>query len=309
MKSEILCSRNDADVMSSGETILIKLIISIRPQQWYKNLILFISIIFSLNILNLGMWFKVILAFVIFCMLSGSEYLFNDIIDRERDRNHPTKHKRPIASGELKLIPALLFGVVMIIGAGSLSYLINMRFLAISIIYLLLIMIYSLALKEIIIVDLLVISIGFVIRAIAGAIAINVLISPWLIICTFLLALFLALGKRRHEIILLGIEAKNHRKTLEEYSAEILDQMLSITTGALIVSYSMYTFLTNNYYMMITIPIVVYSIFRYVFLIHKKDLGGEPEMLFKDEGMLISMFLWGILVIGALYATDLAMKI
>ncbi len=272
-----------------------------RPQQWYKNLILFASIIFSLNILNVEMWFTVIFAFIIFCMLSGSEYIINDIIDIESDRKHPVKCKRPLASGKLKRTYTLVFAAMLIIGAVTGSYLINIPFLIISISYLLLILFYSLYLKHLIIVDLLVISIGFVMRAIAGGIAINVRISPWLIVCTFLLALFLALGKRRHELNLLGNNAGNHRKNLAEYSNEMLDQMISITTGALIISYSLYTFFVENYFMMLTIPVIIYGLFRYLFLIHSKNYGGEPEMLFKDKGMLLCMILWGILAVGVLY--------
>nr|QNO53736.1 hypothetical protein ONPGGGGH_00035 [Methanosarcinales archaeon ANME-1 ERB6] len=181
------------------------------------------------------------------------------------------------------------------------AYVINKSFFVISISYLLLILLYSLVLKYIIIVDLLVISVGFVIRAIAGCLAISVLTSPWLIICAFLLALFLALGKRRHELILLGEEAKTHRKILDDYSTEMLDQMITTTTGALIVSYSLYTFFVDNIYMMLTIPFAVYGLFRYLFLVHAKNFGGETEMIFKDKGMLLSMVLWAVLVVLILY--------
>ncbi|MGB7001846.1 MAG: hypothetical protein WBE22_07530 [Halobacteriota archaeon] len=156
-------------------------------------------------------------------------------------------------------------------------------------------------LKYLIIVDLLVISVGFVIRAVAGCLAVSVFISPWLIICAFLLALFLALGKRRHELVLLGKEAKGHRKILEEYSTEMIDQMISIISGALIISYSLYTFLADNYYMMLTIPFAVYGLFRYLFLVHTKNFGGETEMIFRDRGMVLCMGLWVVLVVVILY--------
>ena len=286
------------------------LVISMRPKQWYKNLILFVGIVFSLNLLNLQMWLNVIAAFAIFCMLSGSEYIINDIIDIEKDRKHPTKRKRPIASGKLKKSHALLFALVMIICAEEGAYVINKSFFVISISYLLLILLYSLVLKYLIIVDLLVISVGFVIRAVAGCLAVNVFISPWLIICAFLLALFLALGKRRHELILLGEEAKGHRKILEEYSTEMLDQMICITSGALIISYSLYTFLADNSYMMLTIPFAIYGLFRYLFLVHAKNFGGETEMIFKDKGMLLSMILWAVLVVVILYGVpDVAVRV
>lgn len=274
---------------------------TIRPKQWYKNLLIFVGIVFSMNILNLQMWINAILAFIFFCMLSGSEYIINDILDIEKDRKHPTKCKRPIASGELKKPHALLFASILIISAVWGSHLINTQFLIISLTYLLLILAYSLFLKQLIIVDLLVISVGFVIRAIAGCLAIDVLISPWLIICTLLLALFLALGKRRHELLLLGEEAIYHRKTLQEYSTEMLDQMISIITGALLISYSMYTFLVDNHYMMSTIPFVIYGLFRYLFLVHARNFGGEAGLLFKDKGMLINMVLWVVSIILILY--------
>lgn len=270
---------------------------TLRLKQWYKNLLLFAGIIFSVNILNFQMWLTVLSAFIIFCMLSGSEYIINDIIDIESDRKHPTKRKRPIASGDLKKSPAFLFASILVICAGVGAYLINIPFLCISIVYLLLILSYSLFLKQLIIVDILVISIGFVIRAVAGCLAIDVFISPWLIICTFLLALFLALSKRRHELVLLGEEAKGHRKILDMYSTEMLDQMISITSGALIISYSLYTFLADNKYMMLTIPFAIYGLFRYLFLVHSKNIGGEAEMIFRDRGMVMCMVLWAVLVV------------
>ena len=278
-----------------------ELLITMRPHQWYKNLVLFVSIIFSLNIQNLQMWSIATSAFFIFCLISGGEYIINDIIDREKDRNHPKKQKRPIASGMLKLNHALLFAIILIIGGLIASYFINIQFMILSISYILLILLYSLILKHIIIVDMLVISIGFVIRAIAGGVAINVFVSPWLIVCTFLVALFLAIAKRRHEVVLLGDEGKNHRKILSDYSTMVLDQMMSIATAALIISYSMYTFLSNNYYMMLTIPFAIYGIFRYLLLVHLSNFGGEAEMLFKDRGMQICIALWGVTAIGVLY--------
>lgn len=281
--------------------MLKELLITMRPHQWYKNLVLFVSIIFSLNIQNLQMWSTAISAFFIFCLISGGEYIINDIIDREKDRNHPKKQKRPIASGMLKLNHALLFAIILIIGGLIASYFINIQFMILSLSYILLILLYSLILKHIIIVDMLVISIGFVIRAIAGGVAINVFVSPWLIVCTFLVALFLAIAKRRHEVVLLGDEGKNHRKILSDYSTMVLDQMMGIATATLIISYSMYTFLSNNYYMMLTIPFAIYGIFRYLLLVHLSDFGGEAEMLFKDRGMQICIALWGVTAIGVLY--------
>ncbi len=282
--------------------MLKNLIISIRPRQWYKNILIFVGIVFSLNLLNASMWIDVILAFIYFCMLSAGEYLINDILDVERDRKHPVKSQRPIASGRLKASHAILFAVILFAVALLGSYLtINTNFLVISASYLLLILLYSLILKHLVIADVLVIAIGFVIRAIAGCLAISVLISPWLIVCTFLLALFLAFGKRRSELVVLGDEAEAHRASLSGYSAAMLDQLTGITTGATIVSYMMYTFFVDGYYMMLTAPSIVYGLFRYVFLVHQKNFGGEPETMFKDKPMLINLAIWALLVVVILY--------
>ena len=283
--------------------MLKELIISIRPKQWYKNFVIFVCIIFSLNFFNFTMWRDLIFAFVIFCMLSGSEYIVNDILDLEKDKKHPRKRKRPIASGKLSVYHGLAFAVLLDIGALIGAYFINIPFLLLSLLYLFLLLFYSLYLKHFLFVDILVISLGFVIRAVAGCLVITVVISPWLIICAFLIALFLALGKRRHELVLLGDKAKKHRKILSGYSIQMLDQMISIITASLIMSYSLYTFLYTNPnlegtpFMMLTIPFVIYGLFRYQFLIHSANLGGEPEMLFKDKGMLINMALWTLLVV------------
>nr|WP_319373248.1 decaprenyl-phosphate phosphoribosyltransferase [uncultured Methanobacterium sp.] len=278
-----------------------EILISMRPKQWYKNLVIFIGIIFSINLLNLNLWIDVIAAFTIFCILSGCIYILNDILDLEKDNNHPKKKNRPLASGRLKVSHALTFAIILICVALTGAYLLNLQFFMVSVAFFILMLVYSFFLKEIIIVDIMVISIGFVLRAMAGALAIGVYVSPWLIICAFLLALFLALGKRRHELVLLKENASNHRKILGEYSTEMLDQMINITTSALIMSYSLYTFFSGNIYIMITIPFAFYGLFRYIFLVHARNMGGEPEMIFKDKGMVISIVLWVIVVVCVLY--------
>lgn len=274
---------------------------SMRPKQWYKNLVLFIGILFSSNILNLNLLVDSVVAFFVFCLLSGSIYLINDILDIEKDKNHPKKRNRPIPSGTLKVSHTIFFIVLFLTISFMVAYWINQYFFAISLFFIILLFSYSLWLKNIIIVDILVISSGFVIRAVAGALAISVFVSPWLIICAFLLALFLALGKRRHELTLLGDEAKNHRKILEGYSTQMLDQMITITTSSLIMSYSLYTFFVGNLYMMITIPFAFYGLFKYLFLVHSKNLGGEPELIFKDKGMILSMIFWVMIVFIVVY--------
>ena len=261
-----------------------ELIISMRPRQWYKNLVIFVGIIFSFNLLNLNLWIDAIGAFAVFCALSGSIYILNDIIDIEKDKNHPQKKRRPIASKRLNPNYALAFAAIFIILALFVAYLINILFFISALTFFMLI-----------------ISTGFVIRAISGCLAIDVLVSPWLIICAFLLSLFLAIGKRRHELVLLGSDAGNHRKILNGYSTEMLDQMINITTSALIMSYSLYTFFTGKIFIMLTIPFAFYGLFRYIYLVHKENFGGEPEMLFKDRGMLFSIILWVLLAVFVLY--------
>ena len=277
------------------------IIISIRPYQWYKNLVLFTGIFFSANVHNLHMLIIVLFSFIIFCILSGSEYIINDIMDKKRDAIHPLKCNRPIASGKLRVSHALIFAIIMLGMALVGAYLINIQFLGVSLAYFLLIILYSLFLKHIAIIDVLTISSGFVLRAIAGCLAIKVSVSPWLIICAFLVALFLALGKRRHELILMENSASSHRKVLDGFSSEMLDKMMTIVTSVLIMSYSLYTFLTNNTGMMVTLPIIIYGIFRYIFLVHFKNVGGEPELLFKDKEMLICMALWVTSIAVMLY--------
>ena len=287
--------------MQLSDKMLKDILVSMRPKQWYKNLVIFIGIIFSINLLNLNLWIDVIAAFTIFCILSGCIYILNDILDLEKDNNHPKKKNRPLASGRLKVSPALTCAIILICIALTGAYLLNLQFFMVSVAFFILMLVYSFFLKEIIIVDIMVISIGFVLRAMAGALAIGVYVSPWLIICAFLLALFLALGKRRHELVLLKENASNHRKILGEYSTDMLDQMINITTSALIMSYSLYTFFSGNIYIMITIPFAFYGLFRYIFLVHARNMGGEPEMIFKDKGMVISIVLWVTVVVCVLY--------
>ena len=277
------------------------IIMSMRPKQWYKNFVLFAGIIYSVNLFHIYMWITVFFSFIIFCMLSGSEYIINDIMDKERDRIHPKKCNRPIASGKLRISHALIFVAFMLSAALVGAYLINTQFLEISLAYFILIIFYSSFLKHIAIVDVLTISVGFVQRAIAGCVAIRVSVSSWLIICAFLVALFLALGKRRHELILLENGATSHRKVLNDFSTEMLEKMTTITTSTLIMSYSLYTFLTSNTWMMLTIPIIIYGIFRYILLVHSTNVGGEPEILFKDLGMLTCIILWAVSTVGIIY--------
>ncbi len=280
------------------------LIISMRPQQWYKNVIIFIGLVFSYNLLNTKMYVPVIAAFIIFCLLSGSVYILNDIKDIEKDRIHPKKKLRPIASGELSIKVALPFSIIAIPVLVYFSFSLNFWFGAIATLYLIQNILYTFALKDIPIVDILVVAFGFVLRAVAGAVVISVDVSPWLIICTFLLAILLAAGKRRHEVMVLDDAAK-HRKSASNYSVEFLEQILNVTTSSLLVSYLLYTFFTGNYSMMLTIPFAFYGVFRYLQLVHVKNFGDNPELVLKDLPSIVNMILWSLTAIIALYVVKL----
>jgi len=225
--------------------------------------------------------------------------LINDIFDRERDQKHPVKSQRPIASGQLKVSHAFLLASLLIVLALVGTYLtVNLNFLIISASYVLLVLLYTFIFKHLVIVDILVVSSGFVVRSVAGCLAINVFISPWLIICTFLLALFLALEKRWHELVILSDDAETHRPTFSEYSTKMLEQLIGIITGVTIVSYLMYTTLAGNYAMVVTAPFAIYGLFRYLYLVHQKGLRAEPEIVLKDKAILINLGVWGLLVIS-----------
>ena len=277
------------------------LIRATRPKQWYKNTLVFVGIVFSMKLFDLSLLLQVVYVFLIFCALSGSEYLINDILDVENDRKHPVKRKRPLASGELKTAHAIAFSVILPIIALAGAYFINLQFFGICVLFLLWNLAYSFWLKHIILLDAMVISMNFVIRAVAGCLAIAVPISPWIIVCSFLLALLLVFGKRRHELMLLGNDATTYRKTLVTYSFGMLDQMTIIVTSALIVSYSLHTFLTGTLWMMTTIPVVIYGILRYILLLHSEKHGEVEEMVFHDKGMVISILLWIVMSAVILY--------
>jgi len=278
---------------------LVELFKSIRPQQWLKNLFIFAPLIFSENIFNRSMFLQSLLAFAVFCLLSGALYILNDLKDIEEDRLHPIKSKRPLAAGELKKRQAIAAFVILSFISLLFASLVNEEFLWVCLLYYFLQIAYSFALKHVVILDVFIVASGFFLRVIAGAVAIQVQISPWLLICTTLLALFLALSKRRHEILLLDEEAVNHRPILKEYSPYLLDQMISVVTASTVIAYCLYTisgetiekFGTNK--LILTIPFVLYGIFRYLYLIHQKAEGGTPEtLILKDRPLLFDIFLW-----------------
>jgi len=297
-----------------GETLK-ALIEELRPKQWTKNLLLFAGLFFSRHVLEADRLTRAALAFIFFCCLSGLVYLVNDLADLEADRLHPVKCRRPLASGALApwlaKVTALILGII---GLGG-SFALNTRFGVLATCYLLVMLAYSWRLKHVVILDILIIAIGFVMRAIGGVWAIEysgerIPITPWFITCVLFLALFIAICKRRHEILLLSQVATNHRPVLEDYSQQLLDQMVSVATAATVISYALYVTLgvrpeavRNHEYMIFTLPFVLYGIFRYLYLVYKCDEGGAPEaLLLQDSPLLINLILWLLAMFWVFYA-------
>ncbi|MDO9533940.1 MAG: decaprenyl-phosphate phosphoribosyltransferase [Bacillota bacterium] len=275
----------------------------LRPKQWTKNLLLFAGLVFSQNLFHTPLLFKTLLAFGVFCLLSGSVYIFNDIRDLSEDRKHYKKRSRPLAAGQLSIRQAFFFFYIILAVSFYLAYTLGIPFFVTGVLYFLLVFGYSLCFKHIVILDVFAVALGFLLRAVAGGVVIGVSISPWLLICTLLLALFLALTKRRNEYLVLENNGTEHRRVLEDYSVAYLDQLVSIVTASTIMAYSLYTFTASgNEYLMISIPFVIYGIFRYLFLVHKKDMGGSPEdVLLKDKPLIVSILLWVAVCIAVIY--------
>ncbi|MDD3925042.1 MAG: UbiA prenyltransferase family protein [bacterium] len=277
------------------------LLLEMRPHQWVKNIFLAAGLIFTGNFTNLHMLSVVLLAICVFCMLSASAYIVNDIIDLENDRNHPRKSSRPLASGRMNPATAYTAAAMLVVFAGILTlvFSLGLHFALAAACYYLLTVLYSVALKKVLFVDVLAIAGGFVLRVIAGCVVIGPGISPWIVICSLLLALFLALCKRRHELLLLGDgSAAVHRAVLGMYSIEMLDQLISVTMSTVIMAYSLYTFYAGHSPMlMLTIPSVIYGLFRYLYLMHNEDIGGTPEQMFRDKSMIINFAIWSTLSI------------
>lgn len=274
-----------------------------RPKQWTKNFFVLAALIFSKNLFNLKLLTINLLVLVLFCLASSCVYILNDIVDVEKDRCHPQKKFRPIASGEVSVKEAIVLNVILILAIFCSLYIIDIKILFIILAYLILNVLYSFKLKNVVIIDVMVIMAGFVLRVESGSIATNVILSPWLILCTVLLSLFLALNKRKSEILTLDENRGNHRKILQEYSIELIDKMLTIVTPSILMAYSLYTFnSTQSKGMMFTIPFVLYGIFRYEYLMHSQNIGGKPEDIFtKDRPFLINILLWGISIAVIIY--------
>lgn len=279
-----------------------------RPRQWSKNAFVFVALLFDRKLFDLPSVINTLIAFVLLCMMSSAVYLMNDLADIDSDRQHPTKKDRPLPSGRLSPSVAAVAAVVLAVVSLITGYFVTPMLAVILALYLGIQMLYTFRLKHVVLLDVMAIAAGFVLRIAAGVAVIDVeRFSPWLYVFGGFLALFMALGKRRHEIVLLGETAGDHRAILEDYTIELIDILLVIVTTSALAAYSLYTFLAEglpeNHVMMLTIPFVLYGIFRYLYLIHVRGEGGAPEeILLRDRPLQVTLVLYGAMVAVALYA-------
>lgn len=284
---------------------------ALRPHQWTKNLLVFAALLFSKHLFEAEPFLRAFLTFVAFCGLAGAVYLWNDVADIERDRLHPRKKLRPLAAGELSIRAATLGAITLVVLALSLAFWLDARLGLCAASYLGLNLAYSFGLKHVVILDVLSISLGFVLRALAGGYAIDVPVTEWLLVLALLLALFLALAKRRHEITSLSENATGHRAILAEYSPYLIDQMTSVVTASVVTAYAFYTLSPETVHkfgtakLSWTLPLVLYGIFRYLYLVHQKERGDSPtDMLLTDRPLLATVALWVALVIAIVYTAQ-----
>lgn len=271
----------------------------LRPKQWTKNILVFAALVFTIPNISPAMIYAALAGFFLFSFISGCVYILNDLVDLELDRQHPDKKDRPMASGELSPAVAVSLGLAVLAASLAASFYVSTAFAMVLIAYLLLNVAYSFYLKKIVLIDVMVIAAGFVLRAAGGAYIIDVPMTPWFIICIALLALFLAISKRRHELLLFETREGEGRTVLNHYSAKLLDEMNSIVTTATIISYAFFTFTSGrSIYLMWTIPLVIYGIFRYLYLIHIENKGGKPdEILLEDKPILITVTLYALMLV------------
>lgn len=277
----------------------------LRPIQWSKNAIVFAALVFARMFDQPGAILDSVLAFVAFCAISSTIYIFNDWRDIERDRHHPTKRARPLASGAIDPRSALAVAALLAVGGCAIAAWVSWQLLAVCLGYLAVMVMYSLSWKHVVILDVFIIAGGFILRAVAGAAAVGVAVSSWLLLCTFFLSLFLGFCKRRNEIATLVGDAEAHRPSLRGYSIPVLDQFIALTAASTLMAYSMYTFVSafvpRDDSMMLTIPFVAFAVARYLFLVYGRNLGGSPEsVLLKDKPLFLSIAGWGITVLAIL---------
>lgn len=295
---------------AGSDTWLAPLVQTLRPRQWSKNGIVFAGIVFSGRAFEPASIWRAVLAFALYCFLSSVVYLINDIADRDADRRHPIKRHRPVASGRLSIKSATTATVVLAAASLLGSVVLGPTFVLLSVAFVALNVAYSWRLKHEVILDIFCVAGGFVLRAAAGAVAVSVPISPWLYVCTVLLALFLGLSKRRYELLALENGGGATRKTLEAYTTALVEEMLAVVTSSTVIAYALYTFFADNaprdHSMMLTIPFVLYGLFRYLYLVHTQRGAGNPdEVLLRDVPLLISIGLWGAMSLAILYYSRL----
>jgi 4-hydroxybenzoate polyprenyltransferase len=291
-------------VLPERRTPLEALVVALRPRQWSKNLLLFGGIVFAAEIGDASRWLQAGLAFVAYCAASSAAYIVNDVRDAPHDRRHPVKQARPIARGELSSRRALTAAAALFVFAVAVTTPLGLAPLAFLAAFAALQLTYSFGLKHVSLIDVMAIGGLFVIRAAAGAASVSVEISPWLLLCTALLALFLGLAKRRGELVLVGADATPGRPVLEGYSLELVDQLVAVVAASTVIAYSLYTFTAHSQAMMATIPFVLYGVFRYLQLVHRRDLGEEPEnVLLSDRPILACVALWGVTAAAILALT------
>ena len=280
----------------------------LRPSQWVKNLLVFAALIFSRHLFLFESALRTVAGFTSFCLLASAAYVLNDVHDAEKDRRHPEKSQRPIAAGRVTVPTALMLSAGLATVAFALAIALGGGFVEIAVAYAVLQVLYSFAMKDVVILDVMAIAAGFVLRAVAGGVVIDVEVSPWLVICTFLLALFLGFSKRRHEVVLLHDGAAEHRASLREYTPYFLDQMISVVTASTVVAYAIYTVSpevreklhTDSLYL--TVPFVLYGIFRYLYLVHRREGGGNPtKELLTDRPLWVNVVFWVGTAIWLLY--------
>jgi 4-hydroxybenzoate polyprenyltransferase len=283
------------------------LIKAMRPRQWIKNFLIFAALVFDQQLTHIDPLLRTVVGFILLCLGSSTVYLINDLADLEQDRNHPIKRHRPIAAGELSVSAARIAAVTFFALSVGAGFALRSTYGVVLLGYMLLNLLYSFWLKHIPIIDVLVLATGFVLRVAAGVVLITVQrFSPWLYMCTTLLALFIGFGKRRAEMVLLADDANSHRRVLDGYTIPFLDQLMIIVSGTTIVAYSLYTFsaenLPDNNLMMLTIPFVLYGIFRYLHLVNVENAGGAPEeIVLTDWPLLVTFILWGLTAVAILY--------
>lgn len=295
-----------AQARASGSPVLVLVLHELRARQWLKNGLVFFALVYALQLVNPPLALRALAAFAAFCCISSAGYIFNDLRDLDLDRLHPTKRRRPIASGQLAATPAVVLGVVLLAAGFGTAGFLGLAFVGVCAAYLALTTSYSLWWKHVVLLDTFSIAAGFVLRTVAGAVAIDVPVSPWLYVCTVMGSLLIAFAKRRSEIAGAEHSAEASRPALEHYTVEFLDQLIIVAATTSVIAYSLYTFVAEhaprNHLLMLTIPVVLYGVFRYLYLVRVRRLGGSPEeLLLHDRSLLAAVVLFFAVSIGVLY--------